>query len=230
MSRGSPPWVHANCEDVATIETFVAHQATDESDLLPIRRPPWQSELPLNGRMVQDIHSTRADIQDVKLRDPPVVVRGSGRSKRGKAVPIRRPIIFVNVQRGGRDLAHVASHGADDGQSLVMDITSNWSGLRRFSFERTAATTILRIQKGEALSIRRPANIGDIALQIRYSSSFAPSNRQYEDLILRRSHVGKKRKLRAVRRPCDAVSRNDFFPSPAVTRCGFAEGSVELTT
>src|SRR5207237_876844 len=117
--------------------------------------------------------------------DPPVIVRRSGRGERGEAGSVWRPVVFVDIQVGRGDLANLATAGAHDCQTLIMNIAFDRPRLLRHRFQRSSAAATGRIQKRDALSVRRPLDTGYITLQIRHPLRFAAGHWRDKYLLLR---------------------------------------------
>src|SRR5207249_10168361 len=58
------------------MKSLVTHQAFNECDRLPVRRPPWNRHL--KRRFVDGCGVALRDVDLVNLRDPPIVVAGTG--------------------------------------------------------------------------------------------------------------------------------------------------------
>src|SRR4051812_46906626 len=111
-------------------------------------------------------HSAALHRHGVELRDKPIVVAGARRGGKGKAAAVRRPIVFVDIQIGGRDLLRGSGSSIDNGQPLVMDLASDYARFDRLRFERSSTGRgALGKQKGDSRPVGGPARIGKEAVE-----------------------------------------------------------------
>src|SRR5437773_11741081 len=78
------------------MKSLVTHQALNEGDRLPIRRPPRNRHL--KGRLVDGCGVALRDVDIVNLRDPPIVVARPWSAGCYERLVIRRPIVIVRSE------------------------------------------------------------------------------------------------------------------------------------
>ncbi len=110
--------------DIAASGSLVAHQAADERDLLPIRRPAGHGNLQTvqRARRVFGVEHRPwlAAWQPlrIELSYPPVVFPGRGCGDVGQLGGVGCPVIFIDVQSRWGDLAEFTGSGFNSGHPL----------------------------------------------------------------------------------------------------------------
>src|SRR5438270_841125 len=135
--------IAGDAEQIAAVETFIAHQSFDERDRFSVRRPARDRDL--EGRLVNRSRATLVDVDLIDMRDPPIVVAWPRRSRRDEHFVVRRPIEIVNVKIAGRNLVKFAAGKIDNCDPLIMNRLVDNAGRARRGEERTAAASALYI-------------------------------------------------------------------------------------
>ena len=159
-----------NDHQIAAGLSFIAHQPFDECDLRTIGRPARIGELQL--RFVNRLHRRCDGVDNAELRDPVVVVARSGRGDGHHVAIVRRPIEVIDVHVRRRDDAEFLRRDVDDGDALLVDMLLDHADRARHRHERTGgASRVFDQEKGDRLSVRRPARLGERALDRRQPSA-----------------------------------------------------------
>src|SRR5258706_15840986 len=119
------------------MESLVAHQAFDETDLLAVRGPAWNCHL--KGWFINRLGLAGCKVDDVDLSHPPIVVAWTWSSGDGKAGAVGRPIEIVDVEVGGRDLGQPTGGDVEHGEALIVNLTADNAGLGLGGIQRSAA-------------------------------------------------------------------------------------------
>src|SRR6266550_6671941 len=118
--------VNGDGEEVATMKSFVAHQAFDEGDRLAIGRPARNGNL--KRRFVNGCRVAFGDVDRVNLRDPPIVIAGSRRSRYDERFVVGRPIVIVYVKIFRRNLAQLPADNIENSDPLIMNSSVDHTG------------------------------------------------------------------------------------------------------
>ena len=141
-------------KNVATDRAKVAHQTFNECDGFSVRRP--RRKINLERRFVDGLHQTGRHVEDGKVGDPPIVVAIAERGGDDKVEIVRRPVIFVDIGVGGRDLAKLAGGDIDESEALFEEGVLNFAGFRSFGDQRSGgARGVFRKENGDGLAVRR---------------------------------------------------------------------------
>src|SRR5205085_8096884 len=100
--------------------------------------------------------------------DVPVVIARTRRGRRDELPAVGRPIIFVYVEIGGRDLLDLTRRRVNNRQTLLVDFLFYHARCGRRRLERAGgARRILGEQQRNRLAIRRPFRRGQKTCQVR---------------------------------------------------------------
>ena len=161
----------------------------------------------MQARLVNVTDLAGSDGDRAELGDPPVGIAGAVGGRCNEALSVRRPIVFVDVEVGGRYLADLARSRVDHRQTLLVDVLLDEAGGRRHRFERACrARGILGEKECDLPTVLRPGGrceksgeVGELA------------NRMFRELpnvelkLFRTLFVRKEGEFAAVRRPGDVV-------------------------
>ena len=99
----------------------------------------------------------------VELGDPPVVVADAMRGGGGESLAVGRPVVFVDVKVGGRDLAGNTGSGIDNRDALFEDLLFHNALVGSFGLERAGHTRrIFGEEYGNRFAVGRPARMSEI--------------------------------------------------------------------
>ncbi len=190
-------------EDVAARRALVAHDPGDERDRLAVRRPARHGDL--KRGLENGASLARRGADDAKFGDVPVGVARTRRGSGGEILAVGRPVVFVNVEVGGRNLADAARCDVRDGKPLLVDALLDHAGVLRHGLERPGgARRVLGEQEGDGLAVGRPARVGEKPLEARQLARRASGKLGDVELALALfCGVGKKGQTAAVGRPGD---------------------------
>ena len=189
-----------NRVDITADGRLIAHQASDESDSLAVRRPCRIRHL--ERRLVNRLHQAgRSGVEKVKVGDVPVVVAVAGRSDHRETRTVWRPIVFVDVHVGGRDLPEVAGRQVNESEALFEKGVFYFAGLGSFRYQWAGrACGVFGRKQGDGLAIGRPARRGQEALGAGQLLGRATRSAHHIQLELAGFHgIGEERHLPAVR-------------------------------
>ncbi len=191
---------------------LVAHQAFDECHALAIGRNTWSCDLKL--RRVDVMHLSRARLDAVKVRNVPVCVAGAMGRRSDPGLPVRSPVVFIDVHVGRSDLSQRVRGEIDGRNPLLIDVTSHypsqWS--HRLQRPRRSRHSIDK-ENRELRPVRRKTGSVGISLEIRALDWCGGVNRCGPQL--RRGgvggQVGKEHELSGIGRPRDTAKRKLAF-------------------
>ena len=102
----------------------------------------------------------------IELGDPPVVVADAMRGRGGERLAVGRPVVFVDVEVGGRNLADGAGGGIDNRDALLVNLLFDHAFVGSFGLERPGhARRILGEEHGDRFAVGRPARMRQISGQ-----------------------------------------------------------------
>src|SRR5947209_15729145 len=96
---------------------------------------------------------------------------------------VRSPIVLVDVEVFGRDLADRPAGSGHESQPLIVDFSTDCSGLSRNGFQGATSASVFRVQERQLPSIGRPAEVGNVALQGSEPTGFPLGNIPNPDLV-----------------------------------------------
>ena len=145
---------------------FVAHQAFDEGDALAVGGPRGIGDL--QRRLVDGFHQAGGGIESGELGDVPIVVAIAESGGDGEAEAVGRPVVFVDVGVGGRDLAEFAGGEVDEREALLEEGVFDFAGFGSFRDERAGgASGVFGEEDGDGFAVGRPAGSGEKAFDLR---------------------------------------------------------------
>ena len=115
-------------EEIAAVKSFVTHQAFDEGDRLTIWRPARNGNL--KRGFVNGCRVAFGDVDRVNLRDPPIVIARSRRSRCNERLVVGRPIVIVDVKIFWRNLAQLPADNIENSDPLIMNSSVDHAGRR----------------------------------------------------------------------------------------------------
>src|SRR6266487_2290105 len=115
-------------EEVTAVKSFVTHQAFNKGDRLAIGRPARNGNL--KRGFVNGCRVAFGDVDRVNLRDPPIVVAGSRRSRYDERLIVGRPIVIVDVKIFRRNLAQLSTGNIENSDPLIMNSSVDHTGRR----------------------------------------------------------------------------------------------------
>ena len=120
---------------------------------------------------------------------------------------VRRPVIFVNVGVGGRDLAKLAGGDIDEREALFEEGVLDFAGFRSFGDERSGgARGVFGEENGDGFAVRRKFWRSQKAFHIGEAlCGLAGRGLQVQLQLARFGGVGEKGEAAAVRGPGDVA-------------------------
>ena len=161
----------------------------------------------LQARLVNVTDLAGGDGDSAELGDPPVGVARAVGGRGNEALSVGRPIVFVDVEVGGRYLPDLARSHVDHRQTLLVDVLLDEAGGRRHGFERACrARGILGEKQGHLLAVRRPGGRSEKSGQVgELASRMSRELRNVELKLFRTLFVRKEGEFAAVGRPGNVV-------------------------
>ena len=192
-------------KNVAADRAKVAHQAFNECDGFSVRRP--RRKINLERRFVDGLHQAGCGVEDGKVGDPPIVVAITERGGDDKVEIVRRPVIFVDIGVGGRDLAKLAGGDIDESEALFEEGVLDFAGFGSFGDERSGgARGIFRKENGDGFAVRRKFWRGQKAFHIGQAlGGLAGCGLQIQLQLAGFGGVGEEGEAAAVRGPGDVA-------------------------
>ena len=170
------------------------------------------------------IEAESAGVERVELGDVPVVVAIAVGGDEGEAGAVGRPVEFVDVHVGGRDLAEFAGGEVDEGEALFEEGVLDFAGFGSFGDERAGgAGGVFGEEDGDGFAVGGPARGGEETFYV--GEFFGGATGGADDVELELAGfcgVGEESELLAVGRPGEAAFGAGNIDGAAVMRLGAA--------
>ena len=116
----------------------------------------------LQRRLVDGFHQAGGGVEHGEFGDVPVVVAVAERGGDDEVQIVGRPIEFVNVGVGGRDLAEFSGGDVDEGEALLEKGVFDFAGFGSLGDERAGgARRVFSEEDGDGFSVRRKLRSGE---------------------------------------------------------------------
>jgi len=142
---------------VAAGETEVAHDAVDKGDALTVGRPDRIGDLIF--RFVDGLQQASGNFQSGKFGDPPIIVTIAESGGDCEALRIGRPVVFIYIGVGGRELAEFAGGEVNESKALLEEGVFDFSGVAGFG-DKGASSAV-------AFSVKRTAIVFSVRGETR---------------------------------------------------------------
>ena len=189
-----------NDQQIAADEVLVGHQPFDEGDSLAVGRPAWMRDLQL---WLAQRAKPAIERQHEQARRPPALIAGAMRTDGSEGLAVRRPVVFVDVQVGGRDDLQLSAAGVDHRDALVLQVAVDDAGFPwRCAHRALGVSDSFEEQHRDSLAVARPGRRRESASHLRQLLWRSDAGHAHEELKLAfAAEIREKRQAFAVRRP-----------------------------
>ena len=165
----------------------------------------WLSDLQLG--LVNGLHQAGGNVERGEFGEPPIVVAIAEGGADDEFLAVGRPIVFVDVSVGGRELAELARREIDDGETLLVEGVLDFAGGMLLGNERASGFGhILGEENGDGFCVGGPGGGLQKAFDAReLARGAACGGRDVELELATLFGVREKRDLFAVGGPGDAA-------------------------
>src|SRR3954454_23310970 len=96
---------------------------------------------------------------------------------------VRSTIVLVDIEVFGRALSGRPTGSGHESHPLIVDFSTDCSGLSRNGFQGASSASVFRVQESQLLTIGRPTEVGNVALQGSEPTGFPLGNIPNPDLV-----------------------------------------------